>query len=111
MRTVVRWIWNFIAHASQAWQIWVWLASASVVPAMTGYLAIVANVPAYAVVLSVLGAFCLISVGVAAVFQALLRYNEWHHRTTVYGKLEYVNPFLLAMFDGLIRECQNLSKQ
>lgn len=92
MGKFLRWMWSGIAHASQAWQLWVWLVPAGVTPAMTAYLADAANAPGYLLFLAALGAFCLTSLGIAAIFNALLRQNEWRHRTEIEGKLDYLQP-------------------
>lgn len=85
-------VWSFIAHVTQAWQLLLWLVPSGVLSAITGLLANAADVPAHLVILYILSAFCLCSVAVAAIFIALLRENEWHHRTSVEGKLDFIQP-------------------
>jgi hypothetical protein len=93
MGNFLKWVWNAISNVAQAWQLWTWLATTAWFSAMTSYMAQVSGIDGYNVVLVGLGAFCLVSLGWAGVFHALLRQNEWRHRTQIEGKFDYVSPY------------------
>ena len=93
MRNFLRWLWHAASNAVRAWQLWTWLAPTGAISAMTAYMAAqMSGIAGYQIVLFGLGAFCLVSLGWAGVFHALLRQNEWRHRTRIEGNFDYIGP-------------------
>jgi hypothetical protein len=93
-----KWLWRAIAHASQAWQIWVWLVPASATSALTGILSNAAGLRHYQVMIAASIVFALTSISVAAIYHALLRRAQYIKTTSVAGQLQFAAPHLAYDF-------------